>query len=48
MARSDVGAGPDGLTGTPEDDDAIYVLPVSVEVDTSADLTCDWRNGDVW
>ena len=24
------------------------VLPVSVEVDTTADITCDWREGDVW
>jgi hypothetical protein len=24
------------------------VLPVSVDVDTSDTLTCDWRDGDVW
>ncbi|MET0896379.1 MAG: GNAT family N-acetyltransferase [Mycobacterium sp.] len=40
--------GPDGLTPTPEDDGSIYVLPVSLDVDTSADLVCDWRDGDVW
>ncbi|MBV8929243.1 MAG: GNAT family N-acetyltransferase, partial [Mycobacteriaceae bacterium] len=39
---------PGGLTRTPEDDRAVFVLPVSVEVDPTADLVCDWRNGDVW
>ncbi len=39
---------PSGVTRTPEDDGAVYVLPVSVELDTSADLICDWRDGDVW
>ncbi len=39
---------PTGLTRTPDDDGAVYVLPVSVELDTSAELVCDWRDGDVW
>jgi aminoglycoside 2'-N-acetyltransferase I len=39
---------PDGLTRTPDDDGSVYVLPVSVDVDTSSDLVCDWRDGDVW
>ena len=39
---------PDGLTRTPDDDGNIFVLPVSLEVDTSAELTCDWRDGDPW
>ncbi len=39
---------PGGLTRTPDDDGAIYVLPVSVDVDTTTDLVCDWRDGDVW
>lgn len=39
---------PDGLTRTPDDDGAVFVFPVSVDVDTSAELTCDWRDGDVW
>jgi aminoglycoside 2'-N-acetyltransferase I len=39
---------PSGVTRTPEDDGGVYVLPVSVELDTSADLICDWRDGDVW
>ncbi|CAN5718120.1 aminoglycoside N-acetyltransferase AAC(2')-Ic [soil metagenome] len=37
-----------GPSRTPEDDAAIFVLPVTVEMDTAAELTCDWREGDVW
>ncbi len=39
---------PAGLTRTPDDDNALFVLPVNVELDTSAEITCDWRDGDVW
>ena len=39
---------PGGLTRTPDDDGAVFVLPVTVDVDTTADLVCDWRTGDVW
>jgi aminoglycoside 2'-N-acetyltransferase I len=39
---------PAGLSRTPDDDQSLFVLPVSVEVDTSAEITCDWRDGDVW
>ncbi|MGB3481173.1 MAG: GNAT family N-acetyltransferase [Mycobacterium sp.] len=39
---------PDGLARTPEDDGSVYVLPVARTLDTSAELTCDWRDGDVW
>jgi aminoglycoside 2'-N-acetyltransferase I len=39
---------PGGLTRTPDDDNELFVLPVSVEVDTTAEITCDWRDGDVW
>ena len=39
---------PAGLTRTPDDDNGLFVLPVSVELDTTADITCDWRDGDVW
>jgi aminoglycoside 2'-N-acetyltransferase I len=39
---------PDGLTRTPDDDQTLFVLPVDVELDTAAELTCDWRDGDVW
>lgn len=39
---------PAGLTRTPDDDTGLFVLPVSMEVDTSDEITCDWRDGDVW
>ena len=39
---------PDGVVRTEEEDDSIYVLPVSAALDLSGDLTCDWREGDVW
>jgi len=39
---------PGGLTRTPDDDMAVFVLPVAVDLDTTADLVCDWRSGDVW
>jgi aminoglycoside 2'-N-acetyltransferase I len=39
---------PGGLNRTPEDDGAVFVLPVDVKVDPTADLVCDWRSGDVW
>jgi aminoglycoside 2'-N-acetyltransferase I len=39
---------PDGIVHTAEDDGFVYVLPVAVELDLTADLTCDWREGDPW
>ena len=39
---------PAGLTRTANDDDGLFVLPVSVELDTTAEIVCDWRDGDVW
>jgi aminoglycoside 2'-N-acetyltransferase I len=39
---------PGGLTRTSEDDGTVFVLPVDVTVDPTADLVCDWRSGDVW
>jgi aminoglycoside 2'-N-acetyltransferase I len=39
---------PAGPTRTPDDDGSIFVLPVDIEVDTNAELACDWRDGDVW
>jgi aminoglycoside 2'-N-acetyltransferase I len=39
---------PTGLTRTPDDDNGLFVFPVSVDVDTTAEITCDWRDGDVW
>jgi aminoglycoside 2'-N-acetyltransferase I len=39
---------PDGVVRTPDEDGAVYVLPVAARVDRSGVLTCDWRDGDVW
>jgi aminoglycoside 2'-N-acetyltransferase I len=39
---------PAGPTRTPDDDGAVFVLPVDVKLDPTADLACDWRSGDVW
>jgi aminoglycoside 2'-N-acetyltransferase I len=39
---------PSGLTRTVDDDENVFALPVDVTLDTSADLVCDWRDGDVW
>jgi aminoglycoside 2'-N-acetyltransferase I len=33
---------------TTEDDGWVYVLPVSADLDLHGELTCDWREGDVW
>lgn len=39
---------PTGVTRTEEEDGSIYVLPVAVPLDLSEELTCDWRDGDLW
>jgi aminoglycoside 2'-N-acetyltransferase I len=39
---------PDGVVRTTEEDGAVFVLPVSVLLDLSGSLTCDWRDGDTW
>ena len=39
---------PDGVRRTPDEDGCIYVFPGSARLDLDADLTCDWREGDVW
>ena len=39
---------PRGIERTAEDDGWIYVLPLGVPLDLHAELTCDWRDGDVW
>jgi aminoglycoside 2'-N-acetyltransferase I len=38
---------PAGIIRTP-DDDAIFVLPNSVSLNLAGELTCDWRDGEVW
>jgi aminoglycoside 2'-N-acetyltransferase I len=39
---------PTGIARTEGEDGCVYVLPVSVPLDLSGELTCDWRDGDVW
>ena len=39
---------PVGIRRTRKDDGCIYVLPVKVPLDLFGELTCDWRNGDLW
>jgi aminoglycoside 2'-N-acetyltransferase I len=39
---------PDGRVRTPDDEGGVYVLPVAVPPDLAAELTCDWRDGEVW
>ncbi len=39
---------PSGVRRTEDDDGGIYVLPLTTPLDLSAELTCDWRDGDVW
>ncbi|WP_407288156.1 GNAT family N-acetyltransferase [Streptomyces sp. BP-8] len=40
---------PNGLQRTADEDGCIYVLPTgSTPLDLDTDLTCDWRDGDLW
>jgi len=39
---------PDGVIRTPENDGCVFVLPVEVDLDPDSELSCDWRDGDVW
>jgi aminoglycoside 2'-N-acetyltransferase I len=39
---------PDGRVRTTEDDDAVFVLPCATTLDLDGELTCDWRDGDLW
>jgi aminoglycoside 2'-N-acetyltransferase I len=38
----------DGVVRTPDEDGFIYVLPGEAPLDLAGELTCDWRDGDVW
>lgn len=37
-----------GPVRTPDDDDSVFVWPVTAPIDVRGSLTCDFRNGDVW
>lgn len=39
---------PTGPVRTPGEDGTVFVMPVGLELDTTAELACDWREGDVW
>ncbi len=39
---------PEGIIATPGEEGSIYALPVTVPLDVSRELTCDWRAGDAW
>lgn len=39
---------PTGIERTEEEDGCIYVFALAVPLDLSGELTCDWRNGDLW
>lgn len=39
---------PTGVVRTEEEDDCIHVLPLWAALDLNGELTCDWRDGDVW
>ena len=39
---------PSGRIRTPEDDDAVFVLPVAGDLDLDGELSCDSRPGDLW
>ena len=39
---------PSGVRPTRDEEGAVYVLPLAAPLDLTGDLTCDWRDGDVW
>ncbi len=39
---------PFGVVRTPGDDGAVFALPLSADLDLDSEITCDWRDGDVW
>jgi aminoglycoside 2'-N-acetyltransferase I len=39
---------PAGVRRTPDDDGCLYVFELAVPLDLDGELTCDWRDGDVW
>jgi aminoglycoside 2'-N-acetyltransferase I len=39
---------PGGVVRTADDDGRVRVLPVTEPLDLTGELTCDWRDGNVW
>jgi len=39
---------PTGISRTEQEDGSIYVLPLTAALELTGELSCDWRDGDVW
>jgi aminoglycoside 2'-N-acetyltransferase I len=39
---------PAGVRRTAQDDGSVFVLPAAAALDLDGELTCDWRDGDLW
>jgi aminoglycoside 2'-N-acetyltransferase I len=39
---------PGGIVRTRDEEGYIYVLPGETALDLTGELTCDWRDGDLW
>jgi aminoglycoside 2'-N-acetyltransferase I len=39
---------PDGRVRTAGEDGGVFVLPVTATLDLDGEITCDWRDGDLW
>jgi aminoglycoside 2'-N-acetyltransferase I len=39
---------PTGILRTDDDDGSVYVLPIAIKLDLAGELSCDWRDGDLW
>jgi aminoglycoside 2'-N-acetyltransferase I len=39
---------PTGVIPTPDDEGWLFVMPGAALLDLDGELTCDWREGDVW
>ncbi len=42
------GLTPTGPVRTAEEDGDVFVMEVSAPLELTGDLTCDWRDGDLW
>jgi len=39
---------PDGRVRTPDEEGGLFVLPGSGPLDLTGEITCDFRDGDLW
>jgi aminoglycoside 2'-N-acetyltransferase I len=42
------GLTPSGVVRTPDEEGAVFVLACDAPLDLGGELTCDWRDGDLW